>query len=32
MDMIFIRFEERKLEDKFGVIWTEYKNNVRRWF
>ena len=31
MDMIFIRFEEQKLEEKFQGIWTEYKNNVRRW-
>ena len=31
MDMIFIRFEEQKLEEKFHGIWTEYKNNVRRW-
>jgi protein-S-isoprenylcysteine O-methyltransferase Ste14 len=29
--MIFIRFEEQKLEEKFQGIWTEYKNNVRRW-
>lgn len=31
MDTIFIRFEEQKLEEKFGGIWTEYKNHVRRW-
>jgi protein-S-isoprenylcysteine O-methyltransferase Ste14 len=31
MDMVFIRYEEQKLEKKFGSIWFEYKNNVRRW-
>lgn len=31
MDVLFIRYEEKKLEKKFGNIWFEYKNNVRRW-
>ena len=31
MDVIFIRFEEKKLEDTFGEAWFEYKKKVRRW-
>ena len=31
LDIVFIRFEEQKLEQKFGDKWLEYKNNVRRW-
>ena len=31
MDIVFIRFEEKKLEDTFGKAWHEYKKNVRRW-
>ena len=31
MDTVFIRYEEFKLENKFGSIWYDYKNNVRRW-
>ncbi len=31
MDLVFIECEEKKLEKKFGGIWYEYKNNVRRW-
>lgn len=31
MDMIFIRFEEKKLEQTFGEAWLEYKKKVRRW-
>lgn len=31
MDAVFIRYEEKKLEKKFGSIWYDYKNNVRRW-
>jgi protein-S-isoprenylcysteine O-methyltransferase Ste14 len=31
MDMVFIRFEEKKLEQTFGEAWLEYKKKVRRW-
>ena len=31
MDLVFIRFEERKMEKKFGEAWLEYKKKVRRW-
>ncbi|MBW1675582.1 MAG: isoprenylcysteine carboxylmethyltransferase family protein [Deltaproteobacteria bacterium] len=31
IDMIFIRFEEKKLGQTFGEAWLEYKKNVRRW-
>lgn len=29
--VVFIRFEEKKLETKFVSKWIDYKNNVRRW-
>jgi protein-S-isoprenylcysteine O-methyltransferase Ste14 len=31
MDRIFIRTEERMLEETFGEVWLEYKKKVRRW-
>lgn len=31
MEGVFIRVEERMLEEKFGPAWLEYKNKVRRW-
>lgn len=31
MDRIFIRGEERMLEETFGGAWLEYKKKVRRW-
>ncbi|MEA3221997.1 MAG: isoprenylcysteine carboxylmethyltransferase family protein [Thermodesulfobacteriota bacterium] len=31
MDMVFIRVEEGRLEEKFGGSWLEYKDKVRRW-
>ncbi len=31
MDFIFIRVEERMLDEQFGPIWLEYKARVRRW-
>jgi protein-S-isoprenylcysteine O-methyltransferase Ste14 len=31
IDRVFIRVEERMLEDKFGQAWLEYKARVRRW-
>ena len=31
MDIVFIRLEEKELEDTFGEAWFEYKRKVRRW-
>jgi protein-S-isoprenylcysteine O-methyltransferase Ste14 len=31
IDIVFIRFEEKKLEEIFGEAWLEYKKSVRRW-
>lgn len=31
MDKIFIRVEERMLEETFGEAWLGYKKEVRRW-
>jgi protein-S-isoprenylcysteine O-methyltransferase Ste14 len=31
IDTVFIRVEERMLEDKFGRTWLDYKKHVRRW-
>lgn len=31
INQIFIKFEERKLEEKFGRQWLEYSYRVRRW-
>lgn len=31
MEIVFIRVEERMLEEKFGSAWSEYKKKVRRW-
>jgi len=31
MDIVFIRVEERMLEEKFGEDWLGYKKKVRRW-
>ncbi len=31
MDAVFIRVEERMLEEKFPHAWREYKKRVRRW-
>ncbi len=31
MDRVFIKAEERMLEEKFGQTWLEYKEKVRRW-
>lgn len=31
MERVFIRVEEKMLEDKFGQPWLEYKGKVRRW-
>lgn len=31
LDIVFIRFEEKKLEETFGQAWLEYTKSVRRW-
>jgi protein-S-isoprenylcysteine O-methyltransferase Ste14 len=31
MEVVFIRVEERMLEEKFGQAWLAYKEKVRRW-
>jgi len=31
MDRVFIRIEEKMLEEKFGEKWLSYKAKVRRW-
>jgi len=31
MDIIFVRAEQRMLEEKFGDAWREYRSKVRRW-
>lgn len=31
MEILFIGVEERMLEERFGVVWLEYKGRVRKW-
>lgn len=31
MEMVFIKTEEKMLEEKFGGSWIAYKKQVRRW-
>lgn len=31
MEVVFVRFEERKMEGQFGEAWRKYKHRVRRW-
>ncbi len=31
LDAVFVRFEERRLEEAFGDAWREYTRRVRRW-
>ncbi|MBW1910265.1 MAG: isoprenylcysteine carboxylmethyltransferase family protein [Deltaproteobacteria bacterium] len=31
MEVVFIRVEERMLEEKFSEAWLVYKEKVRRW-
>jgi protein-S-isoprenylcysteine O-methyltransferase Ste14 len=31
MERLFIRVEERMLEEQFGRQWREYRATVRRW-
>jgi protein-S-isoprenylcysteine O-methyltransferase Ste14 len=30
-DVKFIRVEERTMAARFGEVWREYKDRVRRW-
>jgi protein-S-isoprenylcysteine O-methyltransferase Ste14 len=30
-EVVFIRFEEKKMEEQFGETWLEYTRKVRRW-
>jgi len=31
MELVFVRTEEKMLEQHFGLAWTEYKSKVRKW-
>jgi protein-S-isoprenylcysteine O-methyltransferase Ste14 len=31
MEVLFIRFEEQAMQQKFGQAWLAYKSRVRRW-
>jgi protein-S-isoprenylcysteine O-methyltransferase Ste14 len=31
IDTVFVRFEEKKLSRTFGITWSAYMANVRRW-
>ena len=31
MDLVYIQFEEKKLEATFGDLWKEYREKTRRW-
>jgi protein-S-isoprenylcysteine O-methyltransferase Ste14 len=31
MDMLFIRYEEKKLENTFGEAWLQYRKKTGRW-
>lgn len=31
LDLIYIPSEEREMEEKFGIVYIEYKQTVRRW-
>jgi protein-S-isoprenylcysteine O-methyltransferase Ste14 len=31
MDAVFIRYEEKKLEETFGEAWLQYRRASRRW-
>ena len=31
MDMVFINYEEKKLEEMFGEVWLKYRKKTRRW-
>lgn len=31
MELVFVRIEEKMLEDQFGATWVAYKKKVRKW-
>ena len=31
MELVFVRTEEKMLEQHFGLAWTEYQSKVRKW-
>ncbi|MCD4716925.1 MAG: isoprenylcysteine carboxylmethyltransferase family protein, partial [Desulfobacterales bacterium] len=31
MDMVFINYEEKKLEETFGEVWLKYRKKTGRW-
>ncbi len=31
MELVFVRTEERMLEEQFGATWSAYKKKVRKW-
>jgi len=31
LDIVFVRFEEARLEEAFGEAWADYRRKVRRW-
>ena len=31
LEVVFVRFEESKLDKQFGETWREYRRKVRRW-
>lgn len=31
MELVFVRTEERMLEEQFGATWLDYKKKVRKW-
>jgi len=31
MELVFVRTEEKMLEEHFGLAWTEYQSKVRKW-
>ena len=31
MEVVFVRVEEKMLEQQFGSVWITYKKKVRKW-
>jgi len=31
MDIVFIKYEEKKLDETFGEAWLQYRRKIRRW-
>jgi protein-S-isoprenylcysteine O-methyltransferase Ste14 len=32
MELVFVRAEEKMLQQQFGPVWDAYRNKVRKWF